>query len=157
MSEEEKIGQTMAYFRRYRDMVQRIAKAEAEHEEKSRQWEMERESFLRRRNELGLELQTMRRIITKMIEEDMDPTLAKLQQDESWYGMQTMWDKSDPFEYDSVVDLSSISITGAIGSIGATSTIAGAVGASSSSWSMGPSYGPGSPGANGPGGPFTTT
>lgn len=156
MNEQQKIEETARYFQKYRDLVQRIANVDAQHAEKQRLWDMENDSYHRRRNDLHMEMQTMRCVITKMIESDMDPTMAKLQQDESWARMSTMWQKRDGYDsYDTVVDLSDMSITGS-GSISSISTV-GAIGASGA---MGPSYGNGyfisSAGANGPAGPITT-
>lgn len=155
MNSEQTMDETNRYFQRYRETVKRLASIDAEFTERTRQWEMERDTFMRRKNELHQEIQTMRKVITKMVEEDMDPTMAKLQHDESWGSMATIWTKSsDPFDtYDTVIDLSDISVTGAIGAIGYTSV--GTISTQDISFGNGPSYS--GAGANGPAGPYSIT
>lgn len=155
MNSEQAMDETNRYFQRYREMVKRLEAVDVDFTERTRQWEMERDTFMRRKIDLQQEVQTMRKVITKMIEEDMDPTLAKLQQDESWGSMSTIWSKSsDPFDtYDTVVDLSNMSVTGAIGASGYTSI--GTISTQDISFGNGPSYS--GAGANGPAGPYSKT
>jgi hypothetical protein len=153
MTDDQKIGEFLGYFEQYRELKKRIAEVDRDMTKACEEWDAIRRKLSETRTTLGHELDAMKRIITTMIEEDVDPSMAKLRSDGTWHTMAggTLWTQGLD-TYDITVDLSGISLTGAIG---ATGSIGGpySSGYPSITTSLGPTYG--GAGANGPPGPIT--
>lgn len=159
MSDDQRIASSEHYFQQYREKLRRTKDMEERRRELDEAYQKDRSYLHEQMRNLNNELQNMRRVITRMVEEGIDPTVAKIMMDESY--TRDMW-QGDAFSttgYESIssVDISdqidmsmtigSISTTGSIGTISLAGM--GAVGAMGATGATG--YG-----ANGPPGPYVT-
>lgn len=159
MNDEQRTLSTEQYFQQYREKLRRLSDVEDRRVELERSFTKDRDYLINQTRQLQSEIESMRRVITRVVDEGIDPTTAKIMMDESYH--RDLW-HGDPFStrgYDSIgsVDLSdAVDMGMTIGSITTTGSISlstiGATGATGPIGGYITGYGQG---ANGPGGPFS--
>ena len=129
---------TLRYFKEYRRQMQLLADINAEYDRKRREHKEELSRLEETSRRLNHKINSMQQIMTKMINEGCDPTMAKLKMEE--HDSDNMWrDASDPFrESMRISDRGDISfgsmssaqiasltggLTGATGAIGAVGSV----------------------------------
>lgn len=156
MNDDQRMEASEHYFRQYRDKLRRAEDLESRRNELDEAYRKDRDHLSAQMINLKNELESMRRVITRVVEEGIDPTTAKVMMDETYnrdiwvgdpfsttgYGSISTVDISDQLDprFGSRTTIGSISL-GNIGAIGAT----GATGSDV--------YVFDGQGANGPGGP----
>lgn len=157
MNDEQRTISAEQYFQQYREKMRRLDDLKDRKQILEENYRKDRRYLDEQLSVMGQDVSNMRRVITKIIDEGIDPTTAKLSMDEScindmWHGnndMRIMTVDDGTYTVDLADTTSSIFSMGNIGVGVATTGATGAIGALGV---MGPYYGSGSPGANGPSG-----
>ena len=95
MNEAQRLEAMDSYFGRYRKMIGRLKASEQEYEDNRRAYEQRRTELQEERTRITRELANMRQVITKMIDDGIDPVMAGLIMNEEDATTSTIWQQRD--------------------------------------------------------------
>ena len=95
MNDSQRLEAMDSYFGRYRKMMGRLKASEQEYEDVRKAYEQRRTELAEERTRITRELTNMRQVITKMIDEGIDPVMAGLIMNEEDAMTSTIWQKRD--------------------------------------------------------------
>jgi len=141
MNDTQRLEAMDSYFGRYRKMMGRLKASEQECEDNRRAYEQRRTELQEERTRITRELANMRQVITKMIDDGIDPVMAGLIMNEEDAMTSTIWQKRDEDNFG--MTMNNDDIMKRMGKISALTT------ADISTLSMGQLSWPGATGATG--------
>jgi len=155
MNDTQRLEAMDSYFGRYRKLTSRLKENEQENEIARKAYDQRRSELQEERHRLARDLASMRQVITKMIDDGIDPVMAGLIMDEEDATSSTIWQQRDEESFGmhqddimnrmgkisalTTADISTLSM-GQLSWPGATGAT-GAIGAQRSITSMGPNGG----------------
>jgi hypothetical protein len=155
MNDAERLEAMDSYFGRYRKLTSRLKENEQENDIARKAYDQRRTELQEERHRISRDLANMRQVITKMIDDGIDPVMAGLIMDEEDATSSTIWQQRDEdgfgMHQDDIMnrmgkisalttaDISTLSM-GQLSWPGATGAT-GAIGAQRSITSMGPNGG----------------
>jgi len=95
MNDAERLEAMDSYFGRYRKMMGRLKASEQEYDDNRKAYEQRRTELQEERTRITRELANMRQVITKMIDDGIDPVMAGLIMNEEDATTNTIWQKRD--------------------------------------------------------------
>jgi hypothetical protein len=95
MNDAQRLEAMDSYFGRYRKMMGRLKASEQEYEDNRKAYEQRRTELQEERTRITRELTNMRQVITKMIDDGIDPVMAGLIMNEEDAMTSTIWQKRD--------------------------------------------------------------
>ena len=95
MNDTQRLEAMDSYFGRYRKMIGRLKASEQEYEDNRRAYEQRRTELQEERTRITRELANMRQVITKMIDDGIDPVMAGLIMNEEDAATSTIWQQRD--------------------------------------------------------------
>ena len=96
MNDTQRLEAMDSYFSRYRKMMGRLKASEQEYEDNRRAYEQRRTELQEERTRITRELANMRQVITKMIDDGIDPVMAGLKMDEDEQ-ISSIWQQRDEY------------------------------------------------------------
>jgi len=146
MNDTQRLEAMDSYFGRYRKLTSRLKENEQENEIARKAYDQRRSELQEERHRLARDLASMRQVITKMIDDGIDPVMAGLIMDEEDATSSTIWQQRDEESFGMHQD----DIMNRMGKISALTT------ADISTLSMGQLSWPGAQGAIGAQGSITS-
>ena len=147
MNDSQRLEAMDSYFGRYRKMMRKLEATDQEQDDVRKAYEQRRTELAEERTRITRELTNMRQVITKMIDEGIDPVMAGLIMNEEDAMTSTIWQQRDEYIWSvkqdasmngvgslprlTTADISTLSMgqlswpgaTGATGAIGAAGSI----------------------------------
>jgi hypothetical protein len=141
MTEAERLEAMDNYFNRYRKMMSRLKKNEQQYDQARKAYEQQRTELQEERQRISRELTNMRQVITKIIDDGIDPVMAGLIMNDEDHMKNDLWQQRDEESFG--LAMNNDDIMKRIGSLSALSTT------DIASLSMGQLSWPGATGATG--------
>jgi len=95
MNDAQRLEAMDSYFGRYRKMIGRLKASEQEYDDNRKAYEQRRTELQEERTRITRELANMRQVITKMIDDGIDPVMAGLIMNEEDAMTSTIWQQRD--------------------------------------------------------------